>query len=69
MAAQAIGRNLMGHDERPAPAPGSLAGHDAAPPAQDYAMGGQDFGVTDAGSWDDGDAVASSDDVGGDWDT
>ena len=69
MAAQAIGRNLMGHDERPAPAPGNAAGHDAAPPAQDYAMGGQDFGINDAGSWDDGDAVASSDDVGGDWDT
>ena len=68
MAAQAIGRNLMGHDERPATAPGNAAGHDAAPPAQDYAMGGQDFGVNDAGSWDDGDAVASSDD-GGDWDT
>lgn len=68
MAAQAIGRNLMGHDEHPTPAPGNAAGHDAAPPDQDYAMGGQDFGIRDAGSWDDGEAVASSDD-GGDWDT
>jgi len=69
MAAQAIGRNLMGHDERPAPTPDSLAGNDAVPFAQNDNMGGQDFGINDAGSWDDGgDAVASSDD-GGDWDT
>lgn len=68
MAAQAIGKNLMGHDERPAHPPAAPAGNETVPFAQNDAMGGQDFGINDAGSWDDGDAVASSDD-GGDWDT
>jgi len=69
MAAQAIGKSLMGGDERPAHPAASPAGNDAVPFAQNDNMGGQNFGVNDAGSWDDGgDAMASSD-MGGDWDS
>lgn len=65
MAAQAIGKNLMGNNEtHPAATP--PASEPSAP--SNYAMGGQDFGLNNTSSWDDGDAVASSDD-GGDWDT
>ena len=32
-------------------------------------LGGENFGVNDAGSWDEGSASASSGDGGGDWDT
>lgn len=67
MAAQAIGKSLMGNDT-PAHQPDSLAnsGHESLAGNSD--MGGQNFGVNDAGSWDDGDALASSD-MGGDWDS
>ncbi len=58
MAAEAIGKSLMG------------GGHNAPSPVGDIAnnpdMGGQNFGVNDASSWDDGGSI----DVGGggDWD-
>ena len=61
MAAEAIGKSLMG------------GGHNAPSPAGDIDniannpdMGGQNFGVNDASSWDDGGSI----DVGGggDWD-
>ncbi|NBW25716.1 MAG: tetratricopeptide repeat protein [Betaproteobacteria bacterium] len=55
MAAEAIGRNLMGGEH------GSDASPHAAPPETHYAppdanadMGGQDFGIQDSGSWDSG---------------
>lgn len=73
VAAETIGRNLMGHDKQPDRASGS--NNDHQPIASDNDLGGQNFGVNDAGSWDDaggsgGNDVASSDDVGGgDWDT
>ena len=68
MAAQAIGKSLMGNNDHPAsPADGAPSkGHE--PLASNTDLGGQNFGVNDAGSWDDGDALASSDD-GGDWDS
>lgn len=68
MAAQAIGKSLMGNDAAPAHQPDSLAssGHESL--AGNTDMGGQNFGVNDAGSWDDGGALASSD-MGGDWDS
>lgn len=69
MAAEAIGRNLMG-SHNPAPAAGAvnnLTNNDfqAIDPNPD--MGGQNFGVNDTSSWDDG----GSFDVGGggDWDS
>ena len=64
MAAEAIGRNLMGGEQ------GKEASPPAAAPDTPYApsdvnadMGGQDFGIQDSGSWDSGGG-----DVGGSWD-
>jgi len=68
MAAQAIGKSLMGHDEHPAHPAANAGGNDLQPFARNDDMGGQNFGVNDAGSWDDGSSMASSDD-GGDWDS
>ena len=70
MAAQAIGKNLMGNNEHPARQPDSAAGNAYQPIAGNNDLGGQNFGVNDAGGgWDDGGSVASSGDGGGDWDT
>lgn len=69
MAAQAIGKSLMGNDEHPAHgADASNAGSHYQPVAGNNDFGGQNFGVNDSGSWDDSNAVASSD-GGGDWDS
>ena len=65
MAAQVIGRNLMGHDNAAAGQPDSATRNDYQPVANSNPdMGGADFGVNDAGSWDDGGGA----DAGGDWD-
>lgn len=68
MAAEAIGRNLMGNHNPPAApaAPLSNSNNDYQPLASNTDMGGQDFGINDTASWDDG----GSSDVGGgnDWD-
>ncbi|MDQ6881235.1 MAG: hypothetical protein M3150_03980, partial [Pseudomonadota bacterium] len=76
MAAEAIGRNLMGNSEHrhPADAGGNVANNDYLPVADNnYDMGGQNFGVNDGASWDDaggGGGLASGDaGGGGDWDT
>lgn len=70
MAAQAIGKNLMGHDTPPAHQPDNLANNNGYEPfAGNNDLGGQNFGVNDSGSWDDGSAIASSGDGGGDWDS
>jgi hypothetical protein len=64
MAAEAIGRNLMGsHNTNTAPA--DSWGNNVAPPSNNYDMGGQDFGVNDASSWDDSGGGGGG---GGDWD-
>jgi uncharacterized protein len=74
VAAEAIGRNMMGHNQQSDRLSGS-SNNDYQPIASDNDLGGQNFGVNDAGSWDDagssgGSDLASSDDVGGgDWDT
>lgn len=69
MAAQAIGKSLMGgHGEQPAHPVASAGGNDVQPLAGNNDMGGQNFGVNDAGSWDDASSMASIDD-GGDWDS
>lgn len=68
MAAQAIGKSLMGGDHAGnsnAQAPG---GNGFEPIANNPDMGGQNFGVNDSNSWDDGSSMASSDDGGG-WDS
>jgi uncharacterized protein len=74
MAAQAIGKNLMGghnneNNENPAhPQAAADTGHE--PLAGNSDLGGQNFGVSDAGSWDDaGIDVAGGMDGGGDWDS
>ena len=64
MAAEAIGRNLMGHNAN-APSTDNFGNNTIAPQANNYDMGGQDFGVNDAGTWDDAGSIDSS---GGDWD-
>ena len=69
LAAESIGKSLMGggeHGAAPsAPAPG--AGY--VPFDTNADMGGADFGVKDAASWDDGANLASGDGDGGDWDS
>ena len=75
MAVEAIGKNLMGGHTPAAPAPAPVPATDSFANNNDQAlqnnpdMGGQNFGVNDASSWDDGGSM----DVGGvggggDWD-
>ena len=67
MAAQAIGKSLMGGNDH-ATAPGLAPGGGYVPfdaPANPD-MGGQDFGLRDPASWDDGGGSSSD---GGDWDS
>lgn len=68
MAAEAIGRNLMGNHNPPAAPADSLSNsnNDYQALASNTDMGGQDFGIHDTASWDDG---GSADVAGGnDWD-
>ena len=74
MAAQAIGKTLTGNNEHPAHQPDNNAagGNAYEPVGGNNDLGGQNFGVNDAGGgWDDGGSIASSDGGGGggDWDT
>jgi hypothetical protein len=65
MAAQAIGRTLTGEHNATGGQPDNAARNDYLPLANSNPdMGGADFGVNDAGSWDDG----GGSDAGGDWD-
>lgn len=66
MAAQAIGRSLMGNHDQAGRPSDNLANNDFQAVDSNPDMGGQNFGVNDAGSWDDG----GSADIGGggDWD-
>ena len=64
VAAEAIGRNLMGNHDSGARQSDSNAGNNYEPVNSNTDMGGQNFGVTDT-SWDD---AGSSDAGGGDWD-
>lgn len=68
MAAQAIGKSLMGHDE-PSSQPHAAPDNGYQPIAASNDMGGDNFGVNDGGSWDDGGGSFASNDGGGDWDT
>ena len=63
LAAEAIGRKLMG-DDGSAHAASDSSGRDSfAPLSGNDDMGGNDFGISDGGSWDSG-----SSDGGGGWD-
>ena len=66
MAAEAIGRNLMGNHNQSAGQFDNFSNHNDQPIDRNTEMGGQNFGVNDPSSWDDGGSV----DVGGggDWD-
>jgi hypothetical protein len=61
MAAEAIGRNLMGNHSASAAPPN--AQNDYQPLNSNPDMGGANFGVNDSSSWDDGGGAG-----GGDWD-
>jgi len=67
MAAEAIGRNLMGNHNNASAGQFDNASHNDYQPIADTNrdMGGNDFGINDAGSWDDG---GGGDVGGGDWD-
>ncbi|WP_421955351.1 tetratricopeptide repeat protein [Polaromonas sp.] len=64
MAAEAIGRNLMGSRSQTGLLPENRSNNDYQPGTANTDMGGQNFGVNDPGSWDDAGAA----DAGGDWD-
>lgn len=64
MAAEAIGRNLMGGHNSATPQVDPLDNSRFEPLAQNTDMGGADFGINDT-SWDD---AGSGDVGGGDWD-
>ena len=69
MAAQAIGKSLMGNNEHAAQ-PGNMAtGQGYEPIASNSDMGGQNFGVNDSSSWDDGSSSMADSGGGGDWDS
>ena len=64
MAAEAIGRDLLGNRSQSAMPFGNFGGNGDPNMGGNADMGGQDFGLNDTGSWDDG----GSADVGGGWD-
>jgi hypothetical protein len=67
MAAQAIGKNLMGNNDSSAHPLDNAAGNGFEPLSSNSDMGGQNFGVNDTSSWDDGGGAIDSG-GGGDWD-
>lgn len=77
MAAQAIGKSLMGNDDHSSNNRHDNAGNSGGSNNGDYAQlsgnndaGGQNFGINDANSWDEGSSMASNDNGGGgDWDS
>ena len=70
MAAQAIGKNLMGNNDHSANNnAGNLndsSGNRVEPLPGNADLGGQNFGMNDTTSWDD---AGSADLGGGDWDS
>ena len=70
MAAEAIGKSLMGHERPPAHQPDNLASNNGSESiGGNNDLGGENFGVNDTTTWDDGNAIGSSVDGGGDWDS
>lgn len=66
MAAEAIGRNLMGNHSQTGLLPENRSNNDYQPSTTNTDMGGQNFGVNDPGSWDDAGAADAG--GGSDWD-
>lgn len=67
MAAEAIGRNLMGgHNNGMASTGDNFGNNNYQPLDTNRDMGGANFGVNDAGSWDDGGSADAG--SGSDWD-
>lgn len=64
MAAQAIGKSLLGDNDHPQHPPASAPPSEAAFTPGSSDLDGENFGIGDSGSWDDG--GGASDD--GDWD-
>jgi hypothetical protein len=70
MAAQAIGKSLMGNDAPAGHQPNNAANGGQDNLAGNNDMGGQNFGLNDTSSWDDSSSsMASSDGGGDDWDS
>ncbi|MEI8170473.1 MAG: tetratricopeptide repeat protein [Rhodoferax sp.] len=69
MAAQAIGKSLMGNNESAPAHPAAAANNDYVPMNENSDLGGQNFGINDTSSWDDGGSSMASSDGGGDWDS
>jgi uncharacterized protein len=67
MAAQAIAKSFTGDHDNAHKSTDS-AGNNLQPVADNYDMGGQNMGLNDTSSWDDGGSVADSG-GGGDWDS
>ena len=68
MAAQAIAKSLTGDHNENAGQSSKLANNDVQPIATNQDMGGNNFGLNDSSSWDDG-GSADAGGAGGDWDT
>ena len=71
LAAQAICKNLMGNahaSSQPGAGASDLEGQSLRPLPGNDDMGGQNFGINDSSSWDDG-GSSMSDAGGGDWDS
>ena len=67
MAAQAIAKSFTGEHDNANKSTDS-SGNNLQPVANNYDMGGQNMGLNDTSSWDDGGSVADSG-GGGDWDS
>lgn len=65
MAAEAIGRNLMGNHNQPTRPADTSGNNDFQPLDRNTDMGGQNFGISDSSSWDDGGSIDAG---GGGWD-
>jgi len=62
MAAEAIGRNLMGNHNQPTGQVDNISNNDFQPIDRNVDMGGQNFGVNDTSSWDDSSSIGGSND-------
>lgn len=69
MAAQAIGKSLMGNDTPAGHQPSNANNGGQENLAGNNDMGGQNFGLNDTSSWDDNSSSMASSDGGGDWDS
>lgn len=69
MAAEAIGRNLMGGHDNASRNADNFGSQEFQNPSVNTDMGGQNFGINDTSSWDDGGSIDIGGGGGSDWDT